>query len=82
MSTQRMYLDTCALCGRQLKGNVGSKLYWPAYRIREISPSFKGETIPDRTLGVPHEFGGYVCRNRVVCNVRLHGEGEVSNAKP
>jgi len=69
MSTQRSYKDICVLCGRELVGN-GSKLYWSAFRIREVKPEYKGEIVTDQIYGVPHEKGAYVCRSRVVCEQR------------
>lgn len=66
MSTQKQYVDRCAFCGRDLKGN-GSKVYWPAFKIREIAPKFKGREVIDPISGIPHEEGFYVCRSAKKC---------------
>lgn len=66
MNTQRAYADPCAICGRLLIGN-GVKRYWPAFRIREVKPRFKGGEVIDPITGIPKERGAYVCRSRAKC---------------
>lgn len=60
----------CALCGRQLPSGT-TKLYWPAFQIREVRPDFKGEVFQDFNHGIPKEHGGFVCRVRVRCEERI-----------
>lgn len=65
MSTQTKYKDRCVLCGADLTGRT--KLYWPAYRIREVRPEFRGEIFCNLNYGFPVEQGGYVCRSIWSC---------------